>query len=480
MKINNFIFFIAALFFLTGLSSAGTFIVGDGGSGWEGNITYDSNITLVQATGNVELQQLLDYTSYWRLDNNTTIDEDTSNENSLTKYNVTSTSNGKYSEGFIFDNGYIRQEGDFDQRFNVQELTWTMWINNTDINGGDASGRQVIIYDSNDVYFQLDDGVLGIYMYGISSPGTHSHPTSIIESEKTFIGFSYNGSVINNALKIYVGGAPYTVDVNGSVSFDSNPQHGNEAGLTRDFVGMMDEIHFYNYILTDSEINQTRDNYHKITGNFTSNYTSVLGENEELKTLSFNGFINSENIIDIYASTDNVTWILENSSHPSGISLDISGNEYKYGKWKINTTDASLTPVIYNITGTYGTIEDSVDIIITYQDRTNLSYNIIWNVSNITAGVQHWNVSWNATDDGNTYYFRYWNDTYIGINQIATANNETLWFNSSTLLPEGIYYLSETEEDSIETFIVPAAAFTAVIFAAVTFIRSFTNRRRRR
>ena len=167
-----------------------------------------------------------------------------------------------------------------------------------------------------------------------------------------------------------------------------------------------------------------------------------------------------ENEVDTFTAnssqTVNVSWLV------NGVELDTntSVTSFSYSNsTALNGTAHNITALISNTNGSaqYSweqlKLLNSVDIFITYEDRANTSYNIIWNVSNITAGLQHWNVSWNGTDNGNTYNFNYWNGTNI-LSQTATSDNQTLWFNSSVLLEEGKYYISETVSGS--TMIIPA------------------------
>lgn len=86
---------------------------------------------------------------------------------------------------------------------------------------------------------------------------------------------------------------------------------------------------------------------------------------------------------------------------------------------------------------------DSIDMVILSEDQNNLSCLISWNTTRIGSNVTHWNVSYNHTTQYYIYHFRYDNVTII-VEQTATTNNETLWFNSSTLLPIGIYYINAT------------------------------------
>lgn len=238
------------------------------------------------------------------------------------------------------------------------------------------------------------------------------------------------------------------------------------------------------YQVTDNMTNDTLTNIPAAYKNQTQYIKAILKGNgtsspeliESVITTEASTADTAPNITSYAPTTPNSTYENVASTYNATINQSDSNNEWLINgtikEWD-NATDSpeytnstwlngnyNLTLISHNAsdhlltdsqTWIITVLFNSVDINVTYSDRTNLSYNIIWNVTNITPGTQHWNVSWSATDAGNTYYFRYWNDTYIGINQTATSLNETLWFNSSTLLPEGVYYLSETEALSADT-----------------------------
>jgi hypothetical protein len=86
---------------------------------------------------------------------------------------------------------------------------------------------------------------------------------------------------------------------------------------------------------------------------------------------------------------------------------------------------------------------DSIDMIILSEDQNNDSCLIRFDVPRIGTNVTHWNTLYNHTEEGRTYHKCFDNGTSI-IQQTATSDNETLWFNSTTLLPTGIYYINAT------------------------------------
>lgn len=115
---------------------------------------------------------------------------------------------------------------------------------------------------------------------------------------------------------------------------------------------------------------------------------------------------------------------------------------------------------------------------------------MIFETSNYTAGIAKIDIEYPFTDDDNIYSLHhYTNDTQISSSQTATTTNQSLWFNNTVSdLPESTYYFKETEATTIETFVVAAGAFAAVVVAGAAVvsrrvrrgISGFWNRRVRR
>ena len=272
------------------------------------------------------------------------------------------------------------------------------------------------------------------------------------------------------------------------------------------------------------------------SGNCTRNYTSVLGVGDELQNLKYNGTSPTSIInIDIYASTDNSTWALIQANASTNTNYDVSGNGYKYGRWKLNTTDATKTPEVCNISAEYGasaaagapnitsyapictiwpevhdsqlfnvtvnqstqcrwyvngtlkqtnatpsmthaytntSLEgggcnvtasvnntngtdsqtwlfevgvDSVSYIVLKDQPTNQTLIAEWNVTRIGSNVTDWGIWQNHTFNGWQYFFRFANGTEI-MNLTASSNNDTLWFNHTSLLPTGVYFINATSD----------------------------------
>ena len=254
----------------------------------------------------------------------------------------------------------------------------------------------------------------------------------------------------------------------------SNPTYAGLGSVYASIISVYDWVH---------------NDIYSTSGNITYNASNIVNATNEIKTMSWNGSIETGETVDLYASVDNITFTLVNASHPIDIKIDVSGNLYRYTRWNLNTTQSTNTPDIYNIIITHGTIATGAtfDYKIIQEDKNNESYNFIIEFSNYSASLAWINASWSGTESGHAYHWNYWNGTEIS-SQTATSNNQTLWFNHTVAeISEGKYYISETSI-TIETFVVPIAAFTAVVVAGVAVvsrrvrrgISGFWNRRIRR
>ena len=203
------------------------------------------------------------------------------------------------------------------------------------------------------------------------------------------------------------------------------------------------KIKFYN---VGTEFNQSQNNLTWVNTNF----SAVTQLNRTVLSWTQSNITFIENVTVSAMANYSITGLLPNTLY---MKLNNSNNTQNLTSDATGTLIDNTVNYTANISQTlsYLMSNGSFDIISTYENRSNLSYNVIFNVSNITNGLTYWNISWSLTDAGNTYYLRYNNGSYVGINKTATVNNETLWFNSSTLLPEGIYFISETESSLPQT-----------------------------
>ena len=200
---------------------------------------------------------------------------------------------------------------------------------------------------------------------------------------------------------------------------------------------------------------------HYLSGNITRNYTSIIGVSEELQYLKHNGSDGTSILnTDLYSSVSNVTYHLIQANETPNTNRDVSGNSYEYGRWNLKTTDTSQSPIIYNVTGVYGTGIGSVNITYYNLDYDNLTANVLINISNKTGVLTYINLT-HIGNLSSTYCLNYPNGTAVQACVTCTGEGDTIWFNGSAdRLPEAINYsINETEAVSTSTIIIPASSW---------------------
>lgn len=86
---------------------------------------------------------------------------------------------------------------------------------------------------------------------------------------------------------------------------------------------------------------------------------------------------------------------------------------------------------------------NSISYISLKEQPTNQTLIAKMNITRIGQNVTDWGRWQNYTFNGWQYYFQFTNGTEI-MNQTATSNNESLWFNGTSLLPTGVYFINAT------------------------------------
>ena len=143
--------------------------------------------------------------------------------------------------------------------------------------------------------------------------------------------------------------------------------------------------------------------------------------------------------------TTNCTWYINGTQ----VQYNTSATEHTYTNTSLNGGGCNVTAVVNNTNGTdsqtwlFEVGADSITYIVLQYTPTNQSMITEWNVTRIGSNVTDWGIWLNYTFSGWQYYFRYTNGTEI-MNQTASSNNESLWFNGSSLLPTGVYYINAT------------------------------------
>jgi hypothetical protein len=147
------------------------------------------------------------------------------------------------------------------------------------------------------------------------------------------------------------------------------------------------------------------------------------------------------------SQTANVTWYLNTVLKETDTS--VTSASYIDSTAAIGTAH-NLTAIATNVNGSdsyewdWDVLENTVDVEVTYYNPDNLSYNIIWDITNATAGLQSINVSYNNTANGNTYkgYIDLATDELLNT-LVATGDGQTLWCNT-TNVSDNTFFINET------------------------------------
>ena len=145
--------------------------------------------------------------------------------------------------------------------------------------------------------------------------------------------------------------------------------------------------------------------------------------------------------------TTNCTWYINGSQ----VQYNTSATEHTYTNTSLVGGHWNVTAIANNTNGTdsqtwlFEVGADSITYIVLQDTPTNQSMIMKWNVTRIGSNVTDWGIWLNYTFSGWTYYFRFTNATEI-MNQTASSNNESLWFNDTSLLPTGVYYINATSD----------------------------------
>jgi hypothetical protein len=120
---------------------------------------------------------------------------------------------------------------------------------------------------------------------------------------------------------------------------------------------------------------------------------------------------------------------------------------HAYTNTSLNGGGCNVTAVCNNTNGSdsqswiFEVGADSISYIILQDTPTNQSMIKEIDVTRIGSNVTDWGIWQNHTFDGWTYYFRYTNGTEIK-SLTASGDNDTLWFNHTSLLPTGVYFIN--------------------------------------
>jgi hypothetical protein len=179
-----------------------------------------------------------------------------------------------------------------------------------------------------------------------------------------------------------------------------------------------------------------------------------------------------ENEIDTFTAnssqTVNVLWLINGAE----LQTNISVTSFLYSNSTALNGTHNITAIISNANGSTQYSWSQLKLLNLFDMYViNETQTLVWfETSNYTAGLQGFNFTWENRigTTGNTSTLYYQNSTLITSNSTYIDENVTLI--PGFLIPEGTYYIEETATTTIETFIVAAGAFTAVVVAGAAVV----------
>ena len=434
------------------------------------NVSHE-NTTSVQATGNIELRQLVDdYVSYWRFDEGfgtTVYDENETNTNDGT---ITDDEGDQWVSGYYgdyaldFDGADDYVDCGSDASLNITDaITVEAWVKPATIDcdnflsivdrtnpGGWNYGWILLMWCTDDkFYFYIDED-------GDDWKSVKSDVVAIADMWYHVVG-RWDGSTA----RIFVNGIlqSESAAVNKITYHDNSNTHISKY-YDREFNGIIDDVRIYNRALLSAEINQTMNNSHHWAGNLTS-IEKDAGSEYIWTKIRFGGEIPDETNVTIYfnSSSDNGIsdewsgWQLVQFNVSEDVNYTIpSAYQERYGNWRfaLNTSNSSSTPLIHNIT-LYS--ESNNEISVTLYNGWNIfawTNGTIANASHVasiigsnctyivernktTGEYVSFNPSFPSVNNfdierGLGYYVNVNNTTNVAISNLSTEYNTTLYY----------------------------------------------------
>jgi len=342
----------------------------NGPNNWGGNDIAFSQTTDVKATGNVELRQKVDdYKLYTRFDEGsgrTIHNENTGNvltgnlEGSLTSN--TWVTNGKYGKAIYF-NGIDTVNGNrvlFNNHPDIRlpgNFVISLFLYHT---GYDNPDTDIIRKGSTSTASAWNKIEVGAALIPNTIYAFIEDPSSKVELKDTtpdrrdgkwhFIALTREGTTC----KLMVDGVTVTTKTCSSNTANTAKLSigAKDSAFPDDYIeGLIDEVRIYDRILTPTELTFIKNNEHFTAGTVTRNLSSIIRAGEELKDLGCNGtWDRSITTVDILASANNINWdMIQSNAYPNVNYTVDTGNNYKYIRYSLITTNASRTPIIESI-----------------------------------------------------------------------------------------------------------------------------------
>ena len=422
-------------------------------TGWNG--VFDNTIK-VEATGRIELKQMVDdYSAYWRGDEDsgsTVHDENATCDGTITGGVTFNTTAGKYGNALDFNHGYV-SISDHTNIESTGSQSLCFWAYPRDISAiscflykGVETGYWNYYSNSTRVKFQSKISDTSEYVHDIAySQNTWTHYCKVFNSAADM--YLYKNGVLIDTESV---GTTHSTN-NDNLEFG---RYFGGAYPDWNFTGMLDEIKFYERVLTASEVNQTKDNEHYLIGNYTS-LSYDCGDGNIAKNISvhfFNSSTNTKMNIHINMSIDNSSWdnsyILVQAGALNATEYDIaSGERYLKYRTELNSTTGAETDEMYEV---------RVECV-SAADTTAPSWDELPTNQAAEYGTA-FEIEFNATDATTPPVVYAINDT----GNFAFGSSSGILTNN-TYLAIGVYYLQLNASDSVSPANINSTDITVTV-----------------
>lgn len=284
-----------------------------------------------------------------------------------------------------------------DESLNVEDLTvvTTVYPREITLNGIIAKystdnlpeSSFNIMTQPDNLYFMLSDGSSNRHVSydttDVLPLDTSTHLA--ISFEQPYVMYYLNGEMEHNTSLDYPIQEGYLNLIFGAIYY---------SGSYRYFKGGIGETLIYNTILTNSQVNETRDNYHASTSYMEIDNSIDAGSNQIWKYFVISGTdvgSNTTGLLQINGSSDNISWSGwqdVNSTYDIGDTILIDeACQYRYAtfRWYANTSYQPETDVIESVeiitfSSGEGGINDFTIDVISGQNTALLSTNTTFGV----------------------------------------------------------------------------------------------------
>ncbi len=375
------------------------------------NLTWSNYYGLTKNIGTGELfvsNILNDFISKYKFNENygsITYDQNNTNNNDLTLVNTPAwISPCLYGSCLQFDGADYATNTSTTNISHIYPLSISMWINKSSTNSWDDLFRK-----NGSWAMQISDtGYLNLEITGITDKMS---TISIPLNTWTHVAITWDGTNI----KFYKNGI-----LSQTISATNTPNVGTSqiyiGGGAAGFNGKIDELHIFNRVITNDEVNITRDNTQSLSGYIRTNFNA--GINNETYSVT----IDADNYSVSYANNSSSF-----ASLGSYTGLQIIQLNTKYSNTDLNITifSGSLRKITYNYR-TIQSVNSSISDYINYWnmnqnsgiDLINLNATAVntGTLNNMNIGLDNGTSGWNSSGKyGNALLFD-GTDDFVSIN----------------------------------------------------------------